>query len=117
MIQRIALLIASLAAAGVLAVALAAAGFAPVPRQTAEPLVAEAIALSTPDPTPAPTASPRVQIDTVYVKPAPPPKVVHVVKKVKAKATPAPVAPTRQPVVVISSASKGGENDGQEGGD
>ena len=115
MIQRIALLIASLAAAGVLAVALAAAGFAPVPRQTAAPVVAEAIALSTPDPTPAPSASPQVQIDTVYVKPAPPPKVIHVVKKVKA--TPAPVAATRAPIIVTSPASKGGEHDGSESSD
>jgi hypothetical protein len=68
MISRIALLIASLAAALTLAVALAAAGFAPgssqpVPASSTTSPVAPVVAV---DPTP-----PPVQVDTIYLAPVP----------------------------------------------
>lgn len=75
MLQRMLLLIASLAAALVLTVGMALAGFGPpVPgsaTQAADPIAEPAAAT-------ADTSAPReaVQVDTVYLAPAPTPEVV-----------------------------------------
>jgi hypothetical protein len=80
MIKRIALTIGSIAAAGVLALGLAAAGFGPtasveadqaasaVDTGTADGLIAEPVA--------------QVQTETIYIRPAPAPEVIHVTKRV-----------------------------------
>lgn len=86
MIKRIALAIGSIAAAGVLALGLAAAGFGPVATNADS---ADALALADAGVVAdALTADPgvRVQTETVYIRPAATPKVIHVTKKVPAKA-------------------------------
>ena len=77
MVQRIALFVASLAAAAVLAVGLAVAGVGPA--TDPQPTAAASNATAT-DPQP----SPRVQVDTVYVAPPQAPKTVVVHKTVAA---------------------------------
>jgi len=72
MIQRIGLLVASVAAALTLAVALAVASIGPSPTAPAVP-VAPAAATA-----PAVATEPPVQIDTVYVPPLPEPQTVVV---------------------------------------
>jgi F0F1-type ATP synthase membrane subunit c/vacuolar-type H+-ATPase subunit K len=74
MVQRIALFVASLAAAAVLAVGLAVAGVGP--RDT--PAAASTATSVATDP----AATPQVQVDTVYVAAPQPPKTVVVHKTV-----------------------------------
>ena len=107
-VQRIALLIGGLGAAAALTVALAAAGFAPSNQPAGTP--------ATPTAASAPPGlmdavvdqaapEPITQVDTVYVKPAPSPQIIRVVKP----------APTRPPIIVhkvVPAATSG-----HEGGD
>lgn len=85
MIKRIALLVGSVAAAGVLAIGLAAAGFGPVATNADQ---ADAQAFAEMDAATADTAATeplvQVQTETVYVRPPVAPKVIHVTKKVPA---------------------------------
>jgi|GEM_PF-5950425 len=86
MIHRLAILIGSVAAAGILALGFAATGFGPAtaPAEAEQPTAAAAAAM--PDPaTPKPIT--RVETTTVYVKPAAKPKVIRVTKRTPA-ATP-----------------------------
>ena len=103
MIQRLALLLGSIAASAVLAVSLAAAGFAPAP--SAAPTTAPAPAAVQQVAVEVPTPEPTTQVDTVYVKPAAPPKTIRIIK----------TAPTKAPVVihkiVRSTAGRDGENE------
>jgi hypothetical protein len=101
-IQKISLMLASITAAAVLAVAVAAAGFAPTPTAAPAPAVAGSAAGPAADATPA--ATPATQVDTVYVKPAPTPKVIRVVK----------TAPSRPPIVISRAAPV--SNEGERSG-
>ena len=78
MVKRIALAIGSIAAAGVLALGIAAAGFGPAASvdagQSDTTIVGAAAADSL-------VAEPVVQTETVYVRPAAAPKVIHVTKQ------------------------------------
>ena len=76
MIQRIALFVASLAAAAALVVGMSVAGLSP--SAPAVPAVAPIEAAVVPDPTA------QVQVDTVYVAPPPKPATVVVHKSVPA---------------------------------
>ncbi len=85
MIHRLAILIGSVAAAGILALGFAATGFGPAaaPAEAEQPTAGAA---AIPDPaTPKPIT--RVETTTVYVKPAAKPKVIRVTKRTPA-ATP-----------------------------
>lgn len=73
--QRLAITIGGLAAAGVLAVGLGAAGFAPAARPDPGPDQAEAVVEA---------ADPTIEPEVVYVKPAPPPKTVIVTERTRA---------------------------------
>ena len=114
MVARIALLAGSVAAAAVLAVALAAAGFAPgasvpptdAPVATAAEDQLVAADLATPQATPQAT----IQVDTVYVQPAPPPKVIRVVRTAKPTATRPPVVARK---VVKAASGRSHENEGE----
>ncbi len=104
MVHKMALIVGGMAVAAVLAVALAAAGFAPTtPNARAS------------DPTADPTAAATTKTvtDTVYVAPVPAPKVIHVTK-------PAAANPNRKalPPIVIHRTKHSGEDDGgDKGGD
>ena len=87
MIKRIALLVGSIAAAGVLALGLAAAGFGPATTNADQ---SDPGAFAATDATTADTAAEpvvQVQTETVYVRPPVAPKVIHVTKKVSAAKT------------------------------
>jgi len=88
MIQRIGLLVASLAAALTLATALAVAGMGSPPAAPADLVVPAAVSA------PATTTEPPVQVDTVYIPP--------------------PVEP--QTIVVTQTSRGGGESDDHESG-
>jgi hypothetical protein len=97
MLQKLALTAASAVAALTLALALAAAGVAPgsqavTPNSQASPIAADPAAADAA----APDAMPTVQVDTIYLKPAPKQKTITVHKVVK---------------------SSGGENEHESGGD
>jgi hypothetical protein len=121
MLQRIALFFAGLAAASSLAVAMTLAGLAPTPpappASPATPVVVDAAdaPVTTSEPT-ASTAS--TQTDIVYVKPAPTPKTVRIVRR-----APVPTSPPRPVIVQRVVTSKGGgeadrgEADGGDGGE
>ncbi len=79
MVHKLALLVASLAASLVLAVALGAAGFAPGATPTPRAATTTTTTTAAADVAPTPT----VQIDPVYIAPAPPRKTVTVHKVVK----------------------------------
>jgi len=90
MIKRIALTIGSIAAAGVLALGLAAAGFGPDASVEADQ-AASAVGTGTADVLMAEPVA-QVQTETIYVRPAPAPEVIHVTKRVASttrKAAPA----------------------------
>lgn len=105
MVHKLAIGIGGLAAVGVLVLALAAGGLAARPARAQE-------SANLPAPTTAPTAT--TQVDTVYVKPVPPAKVVHVTKVAKPSKTSAP-----RVVTVTVHRPGGGEGDdgGEHGGD
>ncbi len=102
MIHRLAVILGSVAAAAILAIGFAATGLGP----TAAPANAEQLDLaSVTDPavlaapaTPAASIKPitRVETTTVYVRPAPKPKVIHVTKR-----APTPAATQRPKVKVV----------------
>jgi hypothetical protein len=81
--QRLAFAISILAAAGVLAVGLTAAGFAPQPRSDGG-TVAEAADVEMPA---TEGTAARTDPEIVYIKPAPEPKTVVVKKRVQAPAS------------------------------
>lgn len=86
MIARIALAIGGVAAAGVLALGLAAAGFGPAATNAEQSTAgAPAAVVAAPDLLADPAV--QVQTETVYIRPAAAPKVIHVTKRVPAKAT------------------------------
>jgi hypothetical protein len=89
MVHRVALFVASLVAALTLAAGLFLAGFAPPGDPPAGP--ADPVAATAPAP------SPRVQVDTVYVAP--------------------PVAPQDVTITKVARASRGGDDEGERGGD
>ena len=76
MVHRVALLVASLAAAITLAAGFVLAGFSP----QADPVEAAPVAT---DVSADPSPTPRVQVDTVYVAPQAPPQDVTVTKVIK----------------------------------
>jgi hypothetical protein len=122
-IQRLALFLGGIAAAAVIAVALAVAGYGPSPavEPAATPLavdqmqpVVDATAQDLPVGDQA-LSQPITQVDTVYVQPAPTPATIRIVK----------AAPTKPPVIVhkvvrvaAANAPKGGaEADDQNEGE
>ncbi len=96
MVHKLALGIGALAAVAVLVVALGVNGLAARPSRIQE-------TANVPSPTSAPAT--RTQVDTVYVKPVPPAKVVHVTKVAKPSKTAAPR------VVTVTVPRTGGEGD------
>ena len=72
MVHKLALAVGGLAAAGVLALALGAAGFTP---RTSEAKAADSVVAAD-----AGVAQKKTVTDTVYVKPTPQPRVIHVTK-------------------------------------
>jgi len=107
-IQRLGLLLGSVAAAAVMAVALAGAGLAPATETlpTAPPAASEQAQVNLDQGSP----EPITQVDTVYVEPAPPPKTIRVVK----------AAPTKPPIVVhkvVQAPAAEAENDGEQSGE
>ena len=124
-IHRLALLIGSVAAAAILAIGFAATGFGPsaAPANAEQPTagaaaIAAAAAAAAVPATDPPAAKPvtRVKTTTVYVKPAPKPKVIHVTRR-----APAPVvkrqAPVKQHVKVVHVTKNTGGGSGDEGDD
>ena len=104
MVHKLALGIGGLAAVAVLVLAIEAGGLAARPAR-----ILESATLA--PPTAAPTT--RTQVDTVYVKPVPPAKVVHVTKVAKPSATVAP-----RVVTVTVHRPRGGDDGGErDGGD
>jgi hypothetical protein len=108
MLHKVALAVGGLAAAGVLALALGAAGFTP---GAAASKLADAVTL------PAVAQDPQTKTvtDTVYVEPTPQPKIIHVTK-------PAATPPHQQRVETIVRSQHHGEGDesggdGERGGD
>jgi hypothetical protein len=86
MIKRIAIAIGGAAAAGVLALSLAAAGFGPAQTDAgpSDAVVPSDVAAAAPGLIADPAV--QVQTETVYIRPAAAPKVIHVTKQVPAKA-------------------------------
>lgn len=103
MVHKLALGIGGLAAVGVLVLAMAVGGLAARPTRAVESVAAA-------KPTAAPTT--RTQVDTVYVKPVPPAKVVHVTKTTK----PTKTAPPRVVTVTVNRPGGGEGDDGGERG-
>ncbi len=113
MVQRIALLLGSVAAAAVLTVALAAAGFAPgATIQPSDPPVATSPAQDLVVAADQATPEPTVQVDTVYVAPAATPKVIRVTKTAKPAATLPPIVIHK----VVKVPAGGGENESESEG-
>jgi len=106
MIKRIALLVGSIAAAGVLAFGLAAAGLGPVTSLGDSGVAGDQALVDVPGGPVADTAV-EVQAETVYVKPAPEPKVIRVTRTVPAKRASAAMTSAR--------ASRSGGGDDNEG--
>src|SRR5512147_1406515 len=85
MIHRLAIAIGGIAAAAVLALGFAASGFGPsvAPVDAAQPAFAAdqstVQAAVVPEATPKPVT--RVETKTIYVRPAPKPKVIHVTRQ------------------------------------
>jgi hypothetical protein len=110
MIKRIALVIGGIAAAGVLALGLAAAGFGPVATD-ADQVGTQPLAAADPQ-----TADPAVrsQTETVYVRPPAAPRVIHITKKapaVKAATTRHATSATRHRDDEGEGRERGGEDD------
>ena len=96
MIKRISLLLASIATAGVLALGLAAAGFGPAQLVAADQTQPDPAAAAAADQVVA-DPSPTVQTETVYVRAAPAPKVIHVTKHIPAHKVTTKVVVQRTP--------------------
>lgn len=113
MIHRLAIILGTIAAAVVLGLGLAATGLTPA----AAPVDAQQLQAAVAS-TDAPPAAPitRVETKTVYVRPAPKPKVIHVTKR-----APAPAATKRPKIKVVhvtKAAPRRDDDDGErEGGD
>ncbi len=125
MIHRLAITIGGIAAAAILALGFAATGLGPnaAPVNADQPAggaaaLADAAAVPATDP---PAAKPitRVKTTTVYVKPAPKAKVIHVTKRAPAPA--AKQAPARKHVKVVhvtrTTGGHGGDDEGDDGGE
>ena len=113
MIKRIALFVGSIAAAGVLALGLAASGFGPT-STLADTTAANDQALSAAAADQLPTQPVvQVQTETVYVKPAPAPQIVHVTRKLPA-AKPKVVTTTKHITTPRVSHGDDGGNEGQD---
>ena len=119
MIHRVAIVVSIAAAAGILVVSMAVAGFRPgaqAPAAAAAPAVGIDVSSMA-----KPTPLVKTVTDTVYVKPVPAPQIIHVTKPAVARAP----APTLKPKVIIRHVTPkghGGEpgddgGDGGEGGD
>lgn len=106
MVHKLALGIGALSAAGVLVVALVVGGLAARPARAQDPVVPAA-----PTADAAPTT--KTQVDTVYVKPVPKAKVIHVTKR-----APAPTKAPRVVTVTVTKPGRGGDDGGErDGGD
>lgn len=104
MVHKLALGIGAATAVAVLLAAMGVGGLAARPVRAQDPVIASA-----------PAAAPvtQTQVDTVYVKPVPKAKVVHVTKTVKP-------TPTKSPRVVVVRVHRPSGDDGNErdeGGD
>jgi hypothetical protein len=115
MVHRVAIVVSIAAAAGVLIVSMAVAGLRP---GTTEPAAAAApVAGIELTPTAKPTPIVKTVTDTVYVKPVPTPRIIHITKPAVERAP----APTLKPKVIVRhvpSRGHGGEpGDDGEGGD
>jgi hypothetical protein len=119
MIHRLALIIGSVAAAGILALGFAATGFGPnAAPANADQSTTASVADAAGPATDLPAAKPvtRVQTTTVYVKPAPKPKVIHVTRS--ASAPGGNQAPAKRQVKVVHVTKPiRGDDGGGEGGD
>ena len=103
MVHRIALITGAAAAAGILVLALGVGGMFARSPSTADAATMAAGA--------APTA--QTQVETVYVKPAPPQRVIHVTQTSPPTARQAP----RTVIVHRTSHGGGGDDGGNDGGD
>jgi hypothetical protein len=118
MIHRLAIVIGSIAAAGILALGFVATGFGPAaaPADAEQPAAGAAVASATDLATPTPIT--RVETTTVYVRPAAKPKVIHVIRRASGSTRQTPVRHTR--VVHVSKpisrprTDDGGEREGQD---
>lgn len=101
MIRKLAIAVGGFAAAGVVAVALGAAGFGPG-------TAAKAADYAAVQATDAPAPKVETVTDTVYIKPTPKARVIHIKKPaVASKKRPAPV------VTIVRRAPSGGERDSE----
>jgi hypothetical protein len=108
MLHKLALAVGGLASAGILAVALAAAGFAPVATVSRVAPVTDTAVADSPA---ARTPQTRTVTENVYVKPTPKQRVIRISK-------PAVVAPPRQAVRSAGHReSEGSEHDDEAGDD
>jgi len=104
-IHRIGLVVAAAAVVITVGGALVADGYVSARKSVTTPVVPAVSSTATPA-----TAAP-LEPQLVYVRPAPPPQVIHVTEK-------APVAAPKVVHVVVASRSGGGdESDGSEAGD
>lgn len=109
MLHKIALVIGSLSAAAVLAIGLAAVGLGP---GAADALNGPgAAAAAQPDVTAA-TAESKTVVDTVYVRPAAKPKVIHVTKVDR----PSPTAAPRHKATTTKRSGGEGDDGGERDG-
>lgn len=107
MIHRIAIIVGSTTAAVILVLGAIAGGFGPTPAADADQLD---LPVSTGIDAPSPSAITQEETRTVYVRPAPPPKVIHVTRRLP--------SPTDRPAG--HDGSKRAEHhhdDGEHGGD
>jgi len=123
MIHRLALIVGSVAAAAIMALGYLATGLGPraatvdaqQPSAAATGDIAAAAVSASVDQAPARPVT-RVETTTVYVKPAPKPKVIHVTRQ-------APAATNRRPTKTVKvhtvhrAGASGGDDGGGAGGD
>lgn len=102
MIHKLALGLGALTAVGVLVAAMTVGGLA-----ARSARAGETVAQTAADATPAT----RTQVDTVYVKPAPKQKVVHITK------TTHPSSPPARQVVTVTAPRHGDDGEGGHGGE
>jgi hypothetical protein len=121
MIHRLALIIGSVAAAAVLALGFAATGFGPsaAPANADQPTAGTAADTALGAATDVSPAKPitRVETTTVYVKPAPKAKVIHVTKRAPAPTKRQTPASQQVKVVHVTKVTAGGDDGGERGDD